>query len=86
MHHDGGVIIEIENEVFGAPADCHAPMTGNARQYVFDPFVAEDTGKIDDTERLNPADRRCLIDEGTADGFDLGKFWHTQAIVVRAAN
>ena len=85
MHHHGGAIIEIENQVFGSPADCHHLMTGNARQYVFDTFVAEDTGKIDDAERLNPATDDA-IDERTANGFDFGKFWHTQAIVVRAAN
>ena len=79
---DGGVIVEVDNEVLGAPADTADGASCDPRQDVFDPVAAEDAGKIADTQRAD-ALTDDLVDQGAADGFDLGQFWHTRTTVAR---
>ena len=79
---DGGVIVEVDNEVLGAPADTADDASLDSGQDVFDPVAAQDAGKIADTQRTDTLTDN-LVDQGAADGFDLGKFWHTRTTVAR---
>ena len=77
---DGGVIIEVDNEVLGAPADAADDASCDAGADVFDPVRGQDAGKIADTQRAD-ALADDLVDQGAPDGFDLGQFWHTRTTV-----
>ena len=79
---DGGVIVEIENEVLGAPADTTHGASFDPSQDIFDSVIRENAGKIADPQRADPL-TDDLVDQGAPDGFDLGKFWHTRMTVVR---
>ena len=79
---DGGVIVEVDNEVLGAAADAADGASFDPREDVFDPVAGEDAGKIADTQRAD-ALTDDLVDQGAADGFDLGEFWHTRMTVAR---
>jgi hypothetical protein len=82
VDHDGGVVVQLDNEVFGAPANTADGASCDPRQDVFDSVVREDAGKITDTQRVN-ALTDDLVNQGAADSFDLGQFWHTRTAVAR---
>jgi hypothetical protein len=50
---DGGVVVEVDNEVLGAPADTADSASRDPREDIFTPVGTQDTGKIADTQRLN---------------------------------
>ena len=79
---DGGVVVEVDNQVLGAAADTADGASLDPGQDVFDPVAAEDAGKIADPQRAD-ALTDDLVDQGAADGFDLGEFWHTRMTVAR---
>src|SRR5215217_1918134 len=82
VDNDGGVVIEVDNEIFGAPADTPDNTSLDPGEDVFDPVAGQDAGKIADTQRTNTL-TDDLVDQGAADGFDLGEFWHTRTAVAR---
>jgi hypothetical protein len=79
---DGGVVVEFDNEVLGAPAHSADGASRDSCEDVFDSVAGEDAGKIVDTQRAD-ALTDDLVDQGAADGFDLGEFWHTRTTVAR---
>ncbi len=79
---DGGVIVEVDDEVFGAPADTAYGAARDPGENVFDSVVREDAGKIADTQGADML-TDDLADQGASDGFDLGEFWHTRTTIVR---
>ena len=79
---DGGVFVQIDNEVLGPPADTTDSASRDSGQHVFDPIAGQDLGKIADTQRADALTDN-LVDQGSPDGFDLGKFWHTRRTVAR---
>ena len=82
MDNDGGVVVEVDNEVFGAPADTTDDASFDPSQDVFDSVVRKNARKIADREGVDPL-TDDLVDQGASDGFDLGEFWHTRTTVVR---
>jgi hypothetical protein len=79
---DGGVVIEFDNEVLGAPADIADSTSREPGEDVFDSIAGEDAGKIADMQRAD-ALTDDLVDQGAADSFDLWEFWHTRTTVAR---
>ena len=82
MDDDGGFIVEVDNEVLGAPSDAADDPSFDPGQDVFNSVTGEHAGKIIDPQRADPL-TDDFVDQGAADGFDLGKFWHTRMTVVR---
>jgi hypothetical protein len=79
---DGSVIVEVDNEVLGAAADTADDASSDPSKDIVDSVVREDAGEIANPERADPLTDN-LVDQGTADGFDLGEFWHTRTTVGR---
>jgi hypothetical protein len=79
---DSSVIVEVDNEVLGTPADTTNDTSFDPNQDVFDSSIGENARKITDPERADPL-TDDLVDQGAPDGFDLGQFWHTRTMVVR---
>ena len=50
VDHDGGVVVQLDNEVFGAPVNTADSASCDPREDVFDSVVREDAGKIADTQ------------------------------------
>jgi hypothetical protein len=78
----GGVIVEVDNEVLGSSADTADGASLDPGEDVFDPVACQDAGKIANPQRPDTL-TDDLIDQGAADGFDLGEFWHTRMTVAR---
>jgi hypothetical protein len=79
---DGGLVVEVDNEVLGAPADTENGASRDSSEDVLDPVGGQDAGKIADTQRAD-ALTDDLVDQRAPDGFDLGEFWHTRTMVAR---
>jgi hypothetical protein len=79
---DGGLVVEVDNEVLGAPADTENRASPDSSEDILDPVSGQDAGKIADTQRAD-ALTDDLVDQGAPDGFDLGEFWHTRTMVAR---
>jgi hypothetical protein len=79
---DGSLVVEVDNEVLGAPAHAADNASRDPGEDVFDSVVREDTGKIADTQGAD-AFTDDLVDQGAPDSFDLGEFWHTRTTVAR---
>ncbi len=77
VDNDGGSVIENDDEVLGAAADVLDDAARDASEYVFAAMTVKNSGEISDFERLDalPDD---LVEQGAANGFDLGQFWHTR--------
>ena len=82
MDDDGGVVVEVDNQVLGAAADSTNGASFDPGQDIFDAGTGENAGKIGDPQRADPLTDE-LVDQGAADGFDLGEFWHTRTMVAR---
>lgn len=80
MDDDRGAVIEVQDEVLRPPPDALDDAVLNARQNVLDTLAAEDAGEGADTQRVNALTDK-FGDQGAADGFDLGEFWHTRVTI-----
>ncbi|MFN8592989.1 MAG: hypothetical protein U0031_16155 [Thermomicrobiales bacterium] len=78
MDDDGGAIVEFQNEVFRAAMDIDNSMPDDTRLHIIEPLFAENAGEITQVDAFNAAtDDRA--EQGPADSFDFGEFWHTRA-------
>jgi hypothetical protein len=82
VNDDGRVIVEVDNEVLGASANTADGAPLDSSEDVFDPVARQDAGKIANTQRPD-ALTDDLVDQGAANGFDFGEFWHTRMTVAR---
>ena len=79
---NGGIVVEVDDEVLGAPADTADRAPFDPGQDIFDSLIGENAGKIADAERADPL-TDDLVEQGAPDGFDLWEFWHTRTTVAR---
>ena len=83
MDHDRGAVVEIDDQVLGAPADALDNSPPNMRQNIVDALITEDPGEIADMQRVD-ALTNDLVDQRAADGFDFREFWHTRTTDLRS--
>jgi len=76
------IVVEVDNEVLGAPADTADCASFDSGQDIFDSVIAENPGEIADADRADPL-TDDLVEQGAADSFNLWEFWHTRMTVVR---
>ena len=77
-----GIVVEVDDEVLGAPADAADSASFDPGQDVFDPVIGKNSRKIADAERADPL-TDDLVEQGAPDSFDFGEFWHTRTTVLR---
>jgi len=82
VHNDGSVVIEVDNQIFSAPADAPDNTSLDPGEDVFDSVARQDAWKIAHSQRADTL-TNDLVDQGAADGFDLWEFWHTRLTVAR---
>ena len=77
VDQNGGLVVEVDNEVLGAPADTLHDAPLDSRQDVFRSIITQDAGEIAEAERVDPLPDE-FIEQGAADSLDLGQLWHTR--------